>query len=227
MAARIKGERFAKLPIDLLKAPAVTTLPHAAFRVLCIFAAGYNGANNGTLACTDVWMRQFGIVSRDTTYSSIAALLDRGLIEVTRSGIKHRKMPTLYAITWQPLHHRNGQLLGRFTPATHAYKQWSPPERVKKKVPDRRKNKLNHSAEVQSDGRTSISPMVGREKPSFSPISPTEDGGFQSDGREYSENLGPIPTPKASTARPPSPSINRVSRSKRVRIGTKPARSDA
>jgi hypothetical protein len=38
--ARIKGERFAKLPIELLEHPTVTTLPHAAFRVLAIFAAG-------------------------------------------------------------------------------------------------------------------------------------------------------------------------------------------
>lgn len=175
--------------------PSVTTLPHAAFRVLTIFAAGYNGKNNGTLACTDVWMRRFGIASRDTVYSSIALLIERGLIEVTRPGIKHRKMPTLYAIAWQPVHHRNGQLLGRCTSPTHAYKQWNAPERAKKKVPDRRKNK---PAGFQSDGRTSLSPMVGLQSGDFSPISPTKEGVFQSDGREYSKNLGSIPAPRAA-----------------------------
>lgn len=221
MGRGLKGERFAKLPVELLKDPAVTTLPHAAFRVLAIFAAGYNGANNGTLACTDSWMKQFGIVSRDTTYASIAVLLERGLIEVTRPGIKHRKVPTLYAITWQPVHNRHGELLGRFTPPTHAYKQWNPPQRTKKKVPDRRKNRPADTTEVESDGRTSLSPIVGQEKGDFSPTSQTEVGGFQSDGREYSENLGTIPDPPSRAAHPPSPEPVRVSRQLRVRLRRK------
>lgn len=185
---RRKGERFAKLPIELLKHPAVATLPHAAFRVLAIFAAGYTGTNNGTLCCTDTWVRQFGLVSRDTLYASIRVLLDRNLIEVTRPGIKHRKVPTLYALAWQPVNSRNGELLGRFTPATHAYRDWSAPERRKKKVPGSRK-----PTEFQSDNRTSLCPIVGLQNADYSPISPTKVQGFQSDGREYSKNLGRIP----------------------------------
>lgn len=217
---RKKGERFAKLPVELLKDPAVTTLPHAAFRVLAIFAAGYKGDNNGTLACTDTWMRQFGMVSRDTLYAAIHQLLERGLIEVTRPGIKHRKVATLYAITWQELNYRDGQILGRFRPASHAYKQWKAPERTKKKVPDRRKattpthrdgdaEGAADTAEFQSDGRTSLSPMVGLEKSVFSPISPTKEGGFQSDGREYSKTLGgihPGPVPLSHAHSPLNPS---------------------
>ena len=158
--------------------PAVMTLPHAAFRVLAVFAAGYLGGNNGLLACTDTWMKKFGIVSRDTTYTAIHKLIERGLIEVTRPGIKQRKVATLYAITWQPLNYRNGELLGRFSGASHAYKQWRAPERTKKRVPDRRKCRATPAAESQSDSRTSVSPMIGLQTADLSPTSLTKTGCF-------------------------------------------------
>lgn len=208
---RKKGERFAKLPHELMKHAAVTTLPHAAFRVLAVFAAGYTGDNNGALCATDRWMKQFGINSRDTTYSSIHMLVDRGLIEMTRPGIKQRKVATLYAITWQAVNYRDGVLLGRFSPASHAYKQWKAPERLKKAVPDCRRNTPPDSTEFQSDGRTSISPIVGLQNAVSSPISPTKTGGFQSDGREYSRILAGLPDPisaSPSCAPPVAPSKN-------------------
>jgi hypothetical protein len=187
VSTRQKEERFAKLPWSVLMHPSVTTLSHAAFRVLTVVAAGYHGENNGALACTDTWLRRFGMVSKDTVYRSLHELTARGLIEVTRPGIKHRRVPTLYAITWAALNFREGEILGRFSPASHAYRQWQAPPKVKKKVPDRRKVQSDGRtiAEFQSDGRASISPMVGPETSIISPIMSTKVGGSQSDGRVY------------------------------------------
>lgn len=199
--SRQQGERFAKIPLELLKEPAVTTLPHAAFRMLVILAAGYSGGNNGTLAATDKWVKQFGMVSKDTTYSALHELIERGLIEVTRPGMKYRRLPTLYAITWQSINNRNGKVLGVFSAPSHRYRHWKAPARTPKKVPDRRKSK-RIAAEFQSGDRTSRSPMVG---PMRSPINPTKVQDFQSDDREYSKNLGRVPDLEPSShSEPPT-----------------------
>ena len=46
------GERFAKIPRDLMRHPAVATLNHAAFRTLVALAGEYHGGNNGAIAIT-------------------------------------------------------------------------------------------------------------------------------------------------------------------------------
>lgn len=180
-----KRERFAMLPLRLMEHPAVTTLTHAAYRVLTVFAAGYKGNNNGLLVCTDKWMRNFGIVSRDTTYRAIRELTERGLIAMTRPGIKQRRVATQYRVTWLPLHYMDGKLLGRFSSPSYDYLHWTPTVRAKKKVPNRSKATAEISAEFQSDDRISISPTVGPKSGASSPTVSCESADPQSDDREY------------------------------------------
>ena len=91
---RERGERFAKLPLGLLEDPSCATLPLSAFKVLTVLAAGYSGGNNGTLACTESWARKFGITGTDTVRLALKELERRGLIEVTRRGMRMRQAPT-------------------------------------------------------------------------------------------------------------------------------------
>jgi len=104
---------------------ACRTLPYAAFKVLAVIAVGYNGRNNGTLACTESWGRRFGITGTDTVRRSLRELVNRGLIEITRRGLRIRNVPTLYALAWEPIDYRDGSLLDRAVPATWRYRQWA------------------------------------------------------------------------------------------------------
>lgn len=122
--SRERGERFAKIPLGVLEHPACSTLPLAAFKVLVVLAAGYSGSNNGTLACTESWGKKFGIGGTDTVWRSLRELTARGLVEVTRQGMKMRKMPTLYALTWQPVNNRDGQPIDIPQLPSHRYLKW-------------------------------------------------------------------------------------------------------
>jgi hypothetical protein len=128
--ARAKGrrggetERFAKIPVSVLESIAVTTLNHAAFRILTILAAGYWGGNNGALALTPAYARRYGLTSRQTIYDSLKELEARGLIECTRRGMKVKNIFTLYALGWMPINNRNGLPLQRSESAPNAWIKW-------------------------------------------------------------------------------------------------------
>jgi len=118
-------ERFAKLPVEeVLQAEAVTTLNHAAFRVLVIIAGQcwydrFNPkGNNGTAALTESFALRFGFRGRDTLYSSLRELTERGLTVVTREGLRLKNRFTLYGVGWLPVTHVNGQPLDTHIAAT-------------------------------------------------------------------------------------------------------------
>src|SRR5665213_433062 len=123
---RVHGERFARIPLDVLLHVACTTLTGSEHRVLVIFAANYNGANNGALACTQSWAEQFGITGTDTVGNARRVLTARRLIEVTRPGMRMRKVPTLYALAWAPINNRDGQPLIPPGMPTWGFKDWKP-----------------------------------------------------------------------------------------------------
>jgi hypothetical protein len=129
----VAGERYAHIPLEVLEHPSCATLPHAAFKVLVMVAAGYSGHNNGTQACTESWMRRFGITGTDTVRRCLKELEKRGLIEITRPGMKMRKIPTLYAVTWRSVDSRDSKLIDKPAPASHKYSKWNEREWDKEK----------------------------------------------------------------------------------------------
>jgi hypothetical protein len=103
--ARLK-ERFAMMPHSVLLSDAYRTLPCYAKIVLLVLVAQYDGKNNGNLALTWSMARKWGIRSHEHLTRGLSLLRERGLIEVTRQGGKRPLGPTLYAVTWHPIHHR-------------------------------------------------------------------------------------------------------------------------
>ena len=68
----------------------------------------FRGSNNGDLSAAWAIMKVRGWKSRDTLTRALAELLERGLIEKTRQGGRHRC--SLYALTWLPINECCGKL---------------------------------------------------------------------------------------------------------------------
>lgn len=120
-------EHFARIPVSVLESAAVTTLNHAALRVLVILASQWRGKDNGTLALTESYARRFGFNGRDTLYRSLRALEERGLIVCTRRGVKIKNHFTLYALGWEAITHRDGKPLARPEPRDNSrWLKWKP-----------------------------------------------------------------------------------------------------
>lgn len=115
------GERHAQLPVWLLETDAVTTLPHAAFRVLVLMCAEFNGTNNGALALTESRFRErYGkgpMRGRSTLYGALDELQTRGLIVETRMGLRQRNSFSLFALAWREATHWGGKVLDMPRPA--------------------------------------------------------------------------------------------------------------
>lgn len=118
-------ERFARLPRRVLESKAVTSLPHAAFRVLVAYAAQYHGFNNGSLGLTRKQAKAFGITSHQTLQRSQRILVQRGLIRLTRQGTRTPPVPNFYAVTWEGID--PGKHDARENPVpTREFETWSP-----------------------------------------------------------------------------------------------------
>ncbi len=124
--------RFAKLPLTVLQEAAVNTLSHAAFRILILMAAQYNGGNNGALGITRSQAAVNGIGSDHTLYSALRALEERGLIEQTYPASRVPPRPTMYALTWVSVDDTSWSRSTRI-PA-HTYRDWQPPRKPKLRV---------------------------------------------------------------------------------------------
>lgn len=114
-------KRFAMLPLKVLESEAVRTLTHAAFRVLLLFAAQYNGHNNGALGVTASQAQEAGI-GRNTFYRSLRALEEHGLIELTARASRVPPRPSMYSLAWWGIDDTEYSQK-RFKPS-HAYKSW-------------------------------------------------------------------------------------------------------
>ncbi len=75
--------------------------------LLSEFASQYNGYNNGDLCATRSLLKKRGFNSQDTLTKAIRSLENSELVRRTRQGGKDWKagtnLPTLFAITWQPI----------------------------------------------------------------------------------------------------------------------------
>jgi hypothetical protein len=169
----VEKEPFARIPESVMMSEALMTVPHAAFRVLAILVMGKARERNGTMMCTDSYAEKFGMNSRETVYRSLQLLEYRGLIVRTRQGMRLRKIPTLWAVTWWPIHYRDGQPLDFPRPATHAYLNW----------------RSKPAAEFHTDGRGTVTPIVGVNTPQLHTDFTPESTQVHTDGREYSKSL--------------------------------------
>ena len=125
------GGRFARLPCSVLDTEAVTSLSHAAFRILVLLAAQYHGGNNGALGLTRSQAAVNGIVSNNTLYRALAAIEERGLVEQTYTASRVPPRPTMYALTWMSVDDTTWSTSKRLP--THAYREWTPPRSMSRK----------------------------------------------------------------------------------------------
>jgi hypothetical protein len=102
------------LPVAVIYNVRFCRLDYAAKTVLSYIAAQYSGFNNGDLCATLSIFKNYGFKSQDTLTRSIKALIKEGLIELTRAGGKDwntgGNLPSLYALTWQPIDECKGKL---------------------------------------------------------------------------------------------------------------------
>ena len=108
---RRSKRRFAYLPVDVLDSRAVKTLGHAAFRVLALMAAQFQGFNNGALGVTAKQAAENGIRSDTTFYRALRALQAHNLIEATYPSSRKPPRPAMFALTWVALDDTNKRLL--------------------------------------------------------------------------------------------------------------------
>jgi hypothetical protein len=124
----LKGGRHAQIPIKVLQSTAYKTLPYYAMAVLVAVAAQFMGSNNGDLAFTWSMAPDWGIRSHGQLIKALAMLKERGLIQRTRQGGKQPIGPTLYALTWHPIHPRARGYDFGIVPtaiAAHSYVSWT------------------------------------------------------------------------------------------------------
>lgn len=105
---------IAILPKVVLENDRFYTLNPQAKVILLYIASQYNGYNNGDLCATLSVFKKYGFTSNDTLTRSLKQLEINGLIVRTRIGGKDWQtggnLPSLYAITWQPIDECKGKL---------------------------------------------------------------------------------------------------------------------
>ena len=121
---KLSSGRFARLPVSVLEHAAVTTLSHAAFRVLVLLAAAYNGHNNGALGVTARQASSAGVGSDKTLYRALRDLESRGLVLQTYPASRVPPRPTMYALSWLSIDDTEYSRLTRT--ASHDYRDWKP-----------------------------------------------------------------------------------------------------
>ncbi len=185
----VEKDPFARIPESVMMSEALMTAPHAAFRVLAILLMGKARERNGTMMCTDSYAEKFGMTSRETVYRSLQALEQRGVIVRTRQGMRLRKIPTLWAVTWWPIHYRDGQPLEFPEPATHAYLRWKNTPIVGVKSTSDQIDQRDLSAELHTDSRGTVTPMAGVNTPQLHTDFTPKSANVHTDNREYSKSL--------------------------------------
>jgi hypothetical protein len=105
----------ALIPNAVLESENYLSLNNFAPRALLIeITKQYNGHNNGDLSATRSLLKDRGFNSQETITRSIRALEVNKLIQRTRQGGKNwatgANLPTLFAITWQPINECKGKL---------------------------------------------------------------------------------------------------------------------
>ena len=102
------------LPNVVLESKRYCPLTPQAKVVLNYIASQYNGYNNGDLCATLSVFKKYQFNSNDTLTRALKQLESNGLIVRTRVGGKNWQtggnLPSLYAVTWQPIDECKGKL---------------------------------------------------------------------------------------------------------------------
>ena len=104
---RYKG--FLHLPHVVTGHADFIRLSGSALKLLIDIAQQYNGRNNGDLCASMTLMRERGWKSNSLLTRKTRELVNKGWIIQTKQGGMGLG-PTLYAITWQPIHDCGGKL---------------------------------------------------------------------------------------------------------------------
>lgn len=86
------------MPHTVLRSPAFCGASSKAIKLLMGLVSQYSGFNNGAMSLSWATMRPLGWRSRSQIDEARRELMERGLIERTRFGGRHRA--ALYAVTW-------------------------------------------------------------------------------------------------------------------------------
>lgn len=103
--ARPKGKsgsrkgRFVGVPYNVASSPQWCELSAHEVKLLFDLSFQYNGSNNGNLSATHTLMKGRGWAN-GTLGRTLASLLEKGFLVITRQGWKQRGKPTLLALTW-------------------------------------------------------------------------------------------------------------------------------
>lgn len=132
MACRIKRKRKGNKDVPVITYKGHLIMPDAVMNhidyigmsspakaLLLEIAFQFNGRNNGDLQCSRTVMASRGWSSNDVRERALKDLEGGGLIVKTRQGGRGIG-PSLYAITWQPIHECGGK--HDLQPTTTAYR---------------------------------------------------------------------------------------------------------
>ena len=112
---------FVALANAYLRTPEFAALSGKAVKLLLELAMQYNRSNNGDLALTRSVLAPRGWRSMDSLQKARDELINAGWIMVTRQG--GRNIPTLYALTWEPIDRCGGKLdVAHDTMPSHLWK---------------------------------------------------------------------------------------------------------
>lgn len=106
--ARGGSPPFFQLYHKLLDSPLYINLPHTAKSLLIDMSRQYNGHNNGDFCVTKKILEKRGWTSNSTMWRALNALLESGLVLLTRQG--GRNQCSLYAFSWLPIDECKGKL---------------------------------------------------------------------------------------------------------------------
>ena len=111
--AKSKGRSNSKIgyfaiPNCVMDHPNFCRLSGNAAKLLLWFGRQYNGGNNGDLSATWKQVHDRGFKSESTLSDARTELVHYGLTVTTRQGGVNK--PTLYALTWHPIHECKGKL---------------------------------------------------------------------------------------------------------------------
>ena len=117
---------FAAFPREVLNHPNFAALSVRAKALLFPITEQYKGWNNGDLCATLSVLRKHGWTSNDQLRKALKELLEAGFLIQTRQG-RRPNVPSLYAISWEPIHECGGKLeVAPTIVAPHTWKQLRP-----------------------------------------------------------------------------------------------------
>ena len=117
-----KARPFLMLDLGMLRSAEWARLSPFAMRLIVDLGTQFNGGNNGDLCATWALMKARGWRSPGTLRRAIVEATGAGFVQLTRQGGRH--CPSLFALTFFPIHECGGKLEVRSSPvASHAWRK--------------------------------------------------------------------------------------------------------